>query len=95
LGYGNLLLTDEQIKTVTVANKSPFTLSLSDSIGGANPADFTILGGCGATVAPNSYCNIAVAFMPTEVGTRSATLSVGIAQDPTSPHNVSLKGTGM
>ena len=93
--YGTLMLTDQQIKTVTVANKSPFTLSLSDSIGGVDPADFAILGGCGATLAPKSYCTIAVTFTPTEVGTRGATLTVGIGQDPSSPHNVSLSGTGM
>ena len=95
LVYGDLLLTDLQTKTVTVTNKSPFTLSLSDSIGGTDPADFTILGGCGSTLAPNSYCSIAVAFSPTETGTRSAALAVTITGDPTSPHDVSLKGTGM
>ena len=95
LAYGALLPTDLQTKTVTVTNKSPFTLSLSDGISGADPADFTILGGCGPSLAPNSFCTIAVTFIPTEVGTRIATLTVGIAQDPTSPHNVSLTGTGL
>jgi hypothetical protein len=95
LVYGDLLLTDLQTKTVTVTNNSPLTLSLSDGIGGTDPTDFTILGGCGSTLAPNSYCNIAIAFVPTEIGTRSATLAVTIAGDPTSPHNVRLTGTGM
>ena len=62
LVYRALLPTDVQIKTVTVTNEWDHTLSLSDSIGGADPADFTILGGCGPTRAPNSSCPIALAL---------------------------------
>jgi len=96
LMYSALLETDVQIKTVTVTNKSHHTLSLSESIGGADPGDFTNLGGCGSTLAVNSYCTIAVAFEPMAVsGTRSAMLAVTIAGDPASPHDVSLTGTGL
>ncbi len=93
--YGTITETSAQIKNVTVINKSPFTISVSSVVGGADPADFSVVGGCGPTLAGNSSCQIAVMFQPTDVGTRSGTLAVSIGQDPTSPHNVSLTGTGM
>ena len=93
--YGTITETSAQIKNVTVTNKSPFTISVGSVVGGADPADFTVVGGCGPTLAGNSSCQIAVMFQPTDVGTRGGTLAVSIGQDPTSPHNVSLTGTGL
>ncbi len=92
--YGTITETSAQIKNVTVTNKSPFTISVGSVVGGADPADFSVVGGCGPTLAGNSSCQIAVMFQPTDVGTRSGTLAVSIGQDPASPHNVSLSGTG-
>ena len=94
LAYGSLVVAGVKTKTVTVTNLSPFTLSLSDTIGGADPADFTILGGCGSSLTANSHCSIAVKFSPTEIGPRSAMLTVTIGGDPLSPHGVSLSGKG-
>jgi hypothetical protein len=76
-------------------NKSPFTISISSSVSGANAGDFTITGGtCGPSIAGNSSCTIGVKFKPTTAAGESATLTVSVPQDPASPHNLSLTGTG-
>ena len=80
----------------TVTNLSGFSLPLSESIGGANASDFAVAGGtCAAAAAAHSSCTIAVKFMPTGAGSaESAIMSISVANDPTSPHNISLTGTG-
>jgi hypothetical protein len=42
----------------------------------------------------NSSCTIGVKFKPATTAGESATLAVTVPQDGTSPHNVSLTGTG-
>ncbi len=95
LAYGTLTATTKTLN-VTVTNLSPFSLPLSESFNGTNASDFTVSGGtCSATALPNSLCTIAVKFTPTAGGTpESASLAVNAGSDPTSPHNISLTGTG-
>jgi hypothetical protein len=84
-------------KSITVTNLSAFALAVSEgSIGGANAGDFAVTGGtCGASVAANSSCTIAITFTPTLHATvESGSIAVTIGSDPTSPHNVALTGTG-
>jgi Abnormal spindle-like microcephaly-assoc'd, ASPM-SPD-2-Hydin len=81
----------------TVTNLSGFSLPLSASISGTNASDFAVTGSgtCGASAAPNSSCTIAVTFTPTAGGAaESASMAVTVGSDPTSPHNISLTGTG-
>jgi hypothetical protein len=95
LSYGTVLQTSSKTLKTTVTNRSPFTISIGSAISGANAADFTITGGtCGPTLAGNSSCTIGVKFKPTTAAAESATLAVSVPQDPTSPHDVSLTGTG-
>jgi uncharacterized repeat protein (TIGR03803 family) len=96
LAYGTLT-TASKTKTVTVTNLSGFLLSLSESISGANASDFAVtgIGTCTASVSPNSSCTVAVKFSPTGGGSsESASMAVTIGDDPTSPHNITLTGTG-
>jgi trimeric autotransporter adhesin len=97
LAYGTLTSTvrSKTLKT-TVTNLSGFSLPLSESISGANVTDFAVTGGtCGTTSSPKSSCTIAVTFTPTANGSaESASMAVSIGNDPTSPHNISLTGTG-
>lgn len=95
LAYGKLKTTSKALN-LTVANLSSFSLPLSENFSGANAGDFTVTGGtCGTTALPNSNCTIAVKFMPTAGGTaESASMTVSIGNDPTSPHSISLTGTG-
>jgi alpha-N-arabinofuranosidase len=95
IAYGTLTKTSKTLNA-TVTNLSGFSLPLSESFSGANASDFAVAGGtCGSSVAPHSSCTIAVKFTPTGAGSaQSAIMSISVANDPTSPHNISLKGTG-
>jgi alpha-L-arabinofuranosidase len=96
LSYGTVSQSSSKTLKATVTNKSPFTISIGSALSGANAADFTITGGiCGASLAGNSSCTIGVKFKPTTTTTESATMAVSVPQDPTSPHDVKLTGTGM
>jgi hypothetical protein len=96
LSYGSVSQASSKTLKEIVTNKSPFTISTSSSTSGPNASDFTIVGGtCTGTLAANSSCTVAVKFQPTSASAESATLAVTVPQDPTSPHNVNLTGTGM
>jgi trimeric autotransporter adhesin len=97
LAYGTLTVkVPTKTKSVTVTNLSGFSLPLSESFSGTNAGDFAVSGGtCTATVPANSHCTISVKFTPTGGGAaESASMAVTIGSDPTSPHNISLTGTG-
>jgi hypothetical protein len=95
LAYGTVSRSSSKTLKTTITNKSPFTISIGGSVSGPNAADFTIGGGtCGSTLVGNSSCTIGVKFKPTTTAAESATLAVSVPQDPTSPQDVSLKGTG-
>jgi hypothetical protein len=97
LEYGKLTArTSPKTKDVTITNNSGFPLSVSESFSGANANDFAVTGGtCGSTAPANSSCTIAVTFTPTGGGSqKKATMAVSIGNDPTSPHNITLTGTG-
>jgi alpha-N-arabinofuranosidase len=95
LAYGTLKATS-RILNATVTNLSGFSLPLTESFSGANSDDFTLAGvTCGATALAHSPCIIAVKFTPTGGGSaESASMVVNVASDPTSPHTISLTGTG-
>ena len=84
-------------KNITITNNQTGPISLSPVVGGANPVDFLIAASstCGATLAANSKCVYSVAFSPTGIGARTATLSLTDSPDPNSPYAISLSGTGL
>jgi hypothetical protein len=95
LAYGTT--TTSKTLNATVTNLSAFSLSLGESFSGANAGDFAVTGGtCGAVASPNSGCTIAVTFTPTAGGgaAEGASMAVNVSSDPTSPHHISLTGTG-
>jgi hypothetical protein len=80
---------------VTLQNISSSTLSITGiSVIGANPADFTLGGTCGATLAAGLTCQINVTFDPLATGSRSGTLQVTYSA-PGSPQTVALGGTAV
>ncbi len=95
IAFGTLKTTSKTL-SATVTNLSGFALPLSESFSGTNASDFTVAGGtCGAIAAANSSCTIAVKFTPTGGGSaESASMAVNVKNDPTSPHSISLSGTG-
>jgi hypothetical protein len=80
---------------VTVTNLGTAqTLSIASiDITGPNAGDFTETNTCGSSLAPGQNCTISVIFTPGQTGTRSATLNIN-DNDPASPQQVSLTGTG-
>jgi hypothetical protein len=78
-----------------VTNFQTAAISLATSFTGTNAGDFIKVAGgtCGTTLGTTS-CTILVAFKPTATGARSATLVVTTSSDPTSPHSVTLTGSG-
>jgi ASPM-SPD-2-Hydin domain-containing protein/centrosomal CEP192-like protein len=98
LAFGTLTAkVPTKTKDVTITNKSGFPLSVSESnTSGPNASDFAVTGGtCGSTVSANSLCTIAVTFTPTDApNLETATMMVTVGDDPTSPHSISLTGTG-
>lgn len=79
--------TAQQI-TLTNSGDVPLTLiKVSWSAG-----DFTATSSCGASLNPHSSCAISVAFVPTAIGTRSATLTV---TDQFRSQTVGLTGIGV
>jgi len=95
IAYGTMKTTSKTLNA-TVTNLSGSSLPSSESFSGANASDFAVAGGtCGATAAAHSSCTVAVKFTPTAGGSaESASMAVNVASDPTSPHILSLTGTG-
>jgi uncharacterized repeat protein (TIGR01451 family) len=100
LAFGSQpVATSSAVQTVTVSNSGGRALTVSGfAFNGANPADFTTTNdGCtGTSVAVGGTCTVGVAFLPTALGSRSATLVVTDDADntPGSTQTISLSGTG-
>ena len=94
LNFGAVPLGQSAALTLALINSgtAPLTgLQTSIAAGG----DFAVTTGCpSATLAPGGSCLLAITFQPTAVGSRSATLTV-LSNDPKSPANVPLLGTGL
>jgi fibronectin type 3 domain-containing protein len=64
-------------QTFTLSNTGNATLDIASIVfTGTNATDFSENATCGATLAPNSSCTIAVVFTPAASGGRSASLTV-------------------
>ena len=81
-------------KTVTLTNIGTAALSsISISLAGANPADFTETNKCATTLAVNASCVITLAFRPAAAAAYAATVDV-TDNASGSPQTVALSGTG-
>jgi hypothetical protein len=86
--------TTSAAQSLTLTNTGAATLTLSSiSLTGANPADFTALNTCGATLASGANCTVYVAFQPASAAAFTATLVIS-DNGSTSPQTVALSGTG-
>ncbi len=86
--------TTSAATSVSITNVGNQTLQVS-SIGftGSNPADFGSTAAASYSIAPSATETFDVTFTPATEGTRNANLTI-ISNDPASPANVSLGGTG-
>ncbi|MGB9074940.1 MAG: choice-of-anchor D domain-containing protein [Terriglobales bacterium] len=79
-------------KTATLTNTGTSTLNINSI---AASGDFAVSSTtCGATLAAGKFCKIKVTFKPTQLGSRTGTLSVS-DNGQGSPQTVALSGTGI
>jgi Abnormal spindle-like microcephaly-assoc'd, ASPM-SPD-2-Hydin len=86
--------TESTAQTETLTNTGGLDLDLSSiAINGANAADFTQGGICGSTLGSGATCTISVTFTPTQIGQRSASMTIA-DNGPESTQMLSLTGIG-
>ncbi len=80
---------------VTITNTGNQTLNISSiGLSGSHPGDFATNAAASYSIAPSASETFDVTFSPMADGARSANLAI-ISDDPASPANVSLTGTGV
>jgi len=90
-----LLGTPSGAQAETLANSGTSAVVITNvALAGTDTADFSQGNTCGSSLAAGANCSINVTFMPTQLGPRSA--SVTIADSTAgSPHSASLNGMGL
>ncbi len=63
------------------------------AVTGVDAEDYGEVNACGLTLGPGASCSIAVVFAPTQIGTRTANISISDTGGG-SPQLVRLSGTG-
>ncbi len=91
---GQLIGSTSAAQNVVLMNQNSNPLSIASiAISGTNSGDFSQVNNCGATIAAEASCTIAVRFAPTAQGARNAAVTISDSSAE-SPHMVSLAGTG-
>jgi Abnormal spindle-like microcephaly-assoc'd, ASPM-SPD-2-Hydin len=94
LAWGNVVVgVTSAAKSVTLTNTGSTTLNISSIATSGDFAQAASTKPCGSTLAAGKNCIIKVTFTPTQVGTRTGTLTI-TDNSPSSPQTVSLSGTG-
>jgi hypothetical protein len=95
LTFGALTIGAYVNSSFTVYNLGSVPVSLSSFVlGGADPGDFTIsVNSCGSTLSPGAACVVLITFIPTALGSRTATVTVTDSALG-SPQTVNLEGVG-
>ncbi|HET9551543.1 MAG TPA: choice-of-anchor D domain-containing protein, partial [Anaeromyxobacteraceae bacterium] len=97
LAFGDQLVTTASAaQAVTLSNTGTANLAVASlALAGADAAQFTLVNGCGATVAPGASCAVSVAFAPATIGAKAASVVV-TSNDPANPTlTVGLTGNGV
>ncbi len=91
LSFGTVVVAaTSKAKTATLTNGGSVTLDITSI---TTSGDFAQTSTCGSTLAPGKSCKIEVTFTPTQIGSRTGTLSVN-DNGSNSPQTVALSGTG-
>ena len=94
LTWGTVVLgATSPAKSVTLTNTGSTTLNISNISTSGDFALATSTKPCGSTLAAGKNCIIKVTFTPTQVGSRTGTLTL-TDNSPSSPQTVALSGTG-
>ena len=95
VGLGNVIVNSPAMVVEHLQNTGTATLNITSiTVGGTNAAMFTRYTTCGATLAAGQTCEIAIKFIPTSTGAKSATISV-VDNAAGSPHVFNVTGTGI
>jgi trimeric autotransporter adhesin len=82
-------------QTATVTNTSAVALPVTNiALAGGNAGQFSQTNTCGASIPAGSGCSIAVIFLPTSTGAKSATLTINLGGGA-GVQSASLSGTGV
>jgi hypothetical protein len=86
-------------QNITLTNNSQSSVTLSfpyngNGAAGLNGFDFAVFNGNCYSIAPGASCTLQAAFVPTAVGSRSASYAI-LSTAPDSPQTVRLSGTGL
>jgi len=92
---GQVIGTNSNAQKVTLTNSLPVALNIASiSVTGTNATDFSETNNCPSSLAVGASCTIEVTFAPTQIGPRTATITItDNSQD--SPQSVALSGTGV
>jgi subtilase family serine protease len=95
LAWGNVVVgATGAKKPVTLTNTGTSTLNISGITTSGDFGQTTSPKPCGATLAPGKNCKIEVTFTPTQVGTRTGTLTITDNASGGGTQTVALSGTG-
>ena len=91
LVFGSVKFGAKAVTSFWVTNHQTQPVTLSETFGGPNGADFSLTGGtCTGTLGANTACTISVTFTPGALGTEGAKLTITDSPDPLSPYTVAL-----
>ncbi|MHC4839465.1 MAG: choice-of-anchor D domain-containing protein [Planctomycetota bacterium] len=97
--FGNILVGNSSAPTtITVTNNGVSVLTVgAPALGGANPGEFQLSAGSfGPTIAVGNSSSFTVTFVPTSVGTKTATVTFTHDDtNVTSPFIINLTGNGV
>src|SRR5208282_2043539 len=94
LTFGTVIVAaTSKAKAVTLTNNGSATLDITNITTSGDFGQATSTKPCGSTLAAGKSCVIEVTFTPTQIGSRTGTLSVN-DNASNSPQTVSLSGTG-
>ena len=82
--------TTSAAQQVSITNSGDVTLTLLNAT--ITPGDFTVVNGCGTSLAGHSTCALSVTFIPSAIGTRTATLTF---TDAIRSQTVSITGSAV
>jgi O-glycosyl hydrolase len=88
--------TSSQPQSVTITNNGNEALDISSVvISGTNAGDFSLVNGCGNSVAVAGMCSASLTFTPSGTGARSALLTISDNVSISPQQTIALSGTGV
>jgi hypothetical protein len=95
LSFGNQRVgTNSSAHVVVLSNPGNATLNITGiGLAGPNASSFSLMSGCGSTLAAGNSCNLTITFKPVTAGPLSAAIIV-TDNASNSPQSAALSGTG-